>query len=152
LRVGPDRWPTGEFARLALGLQQGLGAQMVLTGAESERRLVAPVAAALADPIELTGKTDLATLAAVTRQCDVFVCPDSGPMHVAAAAGVPVVGIYALEEDFPQRWAPFSDRSRIVRPADRGCRPGCVKATCPDFRCYGRVSLAEVMGAVESLI
>ena len=152
IKVGPDRWPVDVFAKLARHIEERFQATLVLTGSKNEAELVAPIERQLANPINLCGKTDLQTLAAVAEACDVFVCPDSGPMHVAAAAGTNVVGIYALDEDFPKRWAPFTPKARVIRPAHRNCRPGCVKATCPDFRCYRQVDPQAVAAAVEELL
>ena len=100
----------------------------------------------------LAGSTDVPTLGALAAACDLFVCPDSGPMHVAAAAGARVLGVYALEEDFPQRWAPFSPSSQVLRPRPAGCRPGCRKAECPDFRCYASVSEEALLSAARELL
>lgn len=149
----PGRWPVAAFATWARALEEELGARLVFTGGPGEVDLVAEVVR-LADSqgLNLAGSTDLPTLAAVARQCQVFVCPDSGPMHLAAAVGTPVVGIYALEEDFPQRWAPFGTRHRIVRPAVRNCHPGCLKSTCPDFRCYWQVEAKEIVNCVLVLL
>ncbi|MBI3926078.1 MAG: glycosyltransferase family 9 protein [Armatimonadetes bacterium] len=153
MELAPGRWPVSVFAEWARALSQELGVRLVLTGSTAERSLVDEVerlsgVAAL----NLAGRTDLPTLAAVAERCQVFCCPDSGPMHVAAAVGTPAVGIYALEEDFPHRWAPFGVPSRVIRPVERNCRPGCLKATCPDFRCYRSVETAAVVRAVRELL
>lgn len=153
LRLEKGRWPVAAFARWARALEERLGVGLVYTGGPSEVELVSEVMElAGSGGLNLAGQTDLATLAAVAQRCQVFVCPDSGPMHVAAAVGTPVVGIYALDEDFPQRWAPLAPRFKIVRPAQRHCRPGCLKATCPDFRCYHQVCAQEICDCVLALL
>lgn len=153
LRVDAGRWPVDAFAAWARALHQRLGARLVLTGTPEEKDLVAEVEARSGVPaLNLAGRTDLATLAALARRCQVFVCPDSGPMHLAAAVGTPTVGIYALAEDFPRRWAPLGAPARVVRPQVIPCRPGCRKATCPDFRCYRAVEVAAVVEAVADLL
>lgn len=149
-----ERWPLGVFAGWLKALHQQLGARLVVTGSPSE----APYAAQLIEisgltgVLNLAGETDLPTLAALARRCDAFVCPDSGPMHVAAAAGARVLGIYALEEDFPQRWAPLSPRARTLRPRPTGCPPGCRKPACPDFRCYHQVAPDRLVAEVRALL
>ncbi|MGE0492609.1 MAG: lipopolysaccharide heptosyltransferase II [Vulcanimicrobiota bacterium] len=148
-----QRWPVDAFAAWARQLVLELPGRLVLTGGPDEVELVAAVQKRLGVPcLNLAGQTDLDTLAAVAEQCRVFVCPDSGPMHLAAAVGTPVVGIYALDEDFPRRWAPFGTRHRIIRPQNRNCRPGCLKATCPDFRCYRQVQADEIVKAARELL
>lgn len=153
LPLSPDRWPVDHFALLAQELATGLGARLVLTGGPAEVEIVNELSARLKIPhVNLAGKTNLKQLAALTRLCDVFVCPDSGPMHLAAAVGTPVVGIYALDEDFPKRWAPFGAPHRVVRPPRPACRPGCTKPTCPDFKCYRTVTPQSVTEAVRELL
>ena len=153
LPLGPERWPVHHFGRLARQLQDSLDARLVLTGGPAEQEIVAGVAQSLESGyLNLAGRTDLDTLAGVAAACDVFVCPDSGPMHLAAAVGTPVVGIYALDEDFPQRWAPFDVSHRVIRPSRPACPPGCRKPTCPNFVCYLKVQPAEIVEAVRELM
>lgn len=146
------RWPVDRFAAWVNALYTELDAAIVLTGGPDETHLVDEVERLAGVPcLNLAGLTDLPTLAGLASLCDVFVCPDSGPMHLAAAVGTPVVGIYALDEDFPKRWAPFGVPHRVIRPENRNCRPGCLKASCPDFRCYHAVQAGDVVEAVRSL-
>ncbi len=153
LPLGPERWPVGHFGEMARQLQDGLNARLILTGGPAEREIVGCVEQHLSPGyLNLAGKTDLDTLAGVAAACKVFVCPDSGPMHLAAAVGTPVVGIYALDEDFPQRWAPFGVPHRVIRPARPACPPGCRKPTCPNFACYLKVQPSEVVSAVSELL
>jgi heptosyltransferase-1 len=153
LQMKTGRWPTAAFASWARAVHDQLGATLIFTGTPADREIVDCIVsqAKIERYLNLCGETDLHTLAALAALCDVFVCPDSGPMHVAAAAGAKVVGIYALEEDFPRRWAPFCPSYRVIRPDPTGCRPGCIKATCPDFRCYFQVRPDQVVAAVGSL-
>ena len=153
LPLGPERWPVEHFARMAAELQQHLDARLVLTGGPGEVEIVSRVARGLSPGfLNLAGRTDLKTLAGVAKRCEVFICPDSGPMHLAAAVGTPVVGIYALDEDFPQRWAPFGVPHQVIRPTRPACPPGCRKPTCPNFACYLKVKPSAVAEAVRSLL
>lgn len=149
-----ERWPLEVFAGWVRVLHDQLGARIVLTGSPAERpwadRILA--LAQIERAWNLAGQTDLGGLAALAQRCEVFVCPDSGPMHVAAAAGATVLGIYAMEEDFPQRWAPLSPRARILRPQPTGCPPGCRKPTCRDYRCYRSVGPQQLVQEVRSLL
>ena len=149
-----ERWPLEVFAGWLRALHDQLQARVVVTGSPGEADWAQKIVdqAGLDRVINLAGQTDLATLACLAHQCDAFVCPDSGPMHVAAAAGAAVLGIYALEEDFPNRWAPLSSRARILRPQPTGCRPGCRKPSCPDFRCYRSVTPEQVVAEVRLLL
>ena len=153
LPLGPERWPVEHFGRLARQLQDDLDARLILTGGPTEVEIVSGVTKSLQPGyLNLAGQTDLRTLAGVAKACQVFVCPDSGPMHLAAAVGTPVVGIYALDEDFPRRWAPFGVPHQVVRPPRPACPPGCRKPTCPNFQCYLKVGPSEVSQAVRALL
>lgn len=152
--VSLERWPLPLFAEWVRELAAALQARIVLTGSAAEQ----PAALQILEQsgVErawcVAGETDVPTLAALARRCDLFVCPDSGPMHVAAAAGAKVLGVYALAEDYPQRWAPLTTRSRILRPQPTGCRHGCRKASCPDFRCYRQVSAHHLLQEARQLL
>jgi ADP-heptose:LPS heptosyltransferase len=152
--VSLQRWPLEVFAAWIRALHDRLGARLIVTGSPNESRWAERIVemAGVDRILNVAGKTDLATLACLARNCDAFICPDSGPMHVAAAAGARVLGIYALEEDFPQRWAPLSPRARVLRPQPTGCPVGCRKPTCPDFRCYRTVSPDQVVQEVKLLL
>ncbi|GAA5116821.1 glycosyltransferase family 9 protein [Pseudonocardia adelaidensis] len=88
------RWPAGRFAAVADALAAA-GARPVLVGAAGEAEVGAAVLAAAARPItDLTGRTDLGTLAAVLARAAVVVANDSGPLHLARAVGTATVGLY----------------------------------------------------------
>lgn len=149
-----ERWPAAVFASYVKALYHDLGARLVLTGGPSEVALVNEVCKIAAVPcLNLAGATSLDVLAAVAQRCEVFVCPDSGPMHLAATTGTPTVGIFALDEDFPQRWAPYGEHNVVIR-LDTPCCPNkrCIKAQCNDFHCYKRITPDQVVAAVRQAL
>ncbi|HSU08373.1 MAG TPA: glycosyltransferase family 9 protein [Pseudonocardia sp.] len=88
------RWPADRFAAVADGLAAA-GVRPVLIGSAADRPASAAVrAAARVEPYDLTGRTDLGTLAAVLRRCAVVIANDSGPLHLARATGAPTVELY----------------------------------------------------------
>ncbi|MEN3265664.1 glycosyltransferase family 9 protein [Pseudonocardia sp.] len=88
------RWPPECFAAVADALT-ATGARPVLVGSAADAGPSAAVAAAAVGPVsDLTGRTDLGTLAAVLKRCAVVVANDSGPLHLARAAGAATVGLY----------------------------------------------------------
>ncbi len=151
--VALERWPLDVFASWLATLEQQMGARLVVTGSPGEAAWAQKlVELSGTRALCLAGQTDLATLAALSRRCDAFLCPDSGPMHVAAAAGARVLGIYAMEEDFPARWAPLTEHYRILRPQPVGCPPGCRKPTCQDYRCYRTVCAQSLLEELAELL
>ena len=131
------QWDPGRFRELAARLAQSRGATIVLTGTEADRAMVEPVAAALPglDVRNLAGVLDLPTLAAVIEQLDVFVTGDTGPMHIAAAVGTPVVAVFGPSD--PARYAPRDPMHRVVR-IDLPCSP-CNRIRLPPERCAGHI-------------
>jgi lipopolysaccharide heptosyltransferase I len=95
-----SRWPTkrwrpGHFAALGRRAQSDFGGTIVFVGAGDEAALASEVRAGLNGPVvDLCGRTTLPQLAAVLERCDVTVANDTGPLHLAAALGRPVVAPY----------------------------------------------------------
>ena len=79
------------------------------------------------------GRLDLLTLAAVLERLDLLVTGDTGPMHLAAAVGTPVVAVFGPSD--PARYAPRGPRDRVVR-IDLPCSP-CNRIRRPPARCVG---------------
>ena len=127
LALGPTaNWPgkqwRGErFADLALRLTaaDGIlpGARIILLGAASEHEDAAPTIDALpADRlVDLVGKLDLLTAAALLSRCDFYIGNDSGLMHIATTSGVPTLGLFGPSKE--AHYAPWGDRSAVVRTA-----------------------------------
>jgi lipopolysaccharide heptosyltransferase II len=131
------QWHLPRFADVARRLIAQRGARIVLTGADPDRAMVDAVKAALdpASVIDISGRADLVELAAVLDAADLLVTGDTGPMHLAAAVGTPVVAVFGPSD--PNRWGPVSDRARIVR-AHLPCSP-CNRIRRPPEECQGRV-------------
>jgi len=136
------RWPAERFAAVADMLTERAGAEVVLVGAAEELEISEEVARHMrARPVVLTGRTDLAQTAAVLRAADLLVTNDTGPAHIAAAVGCPVVVIFGPTN--PQTTRPFSESAEVVRrPPD--CAP-CMLRDCPiDHRCMTAVTAEQV--------
>jgi heptosyltransferase-2 len=145
---GAKRWLPERFAAVADLAARRLGARIVLVGGPDERPLAEAVAARMqARAHVLTGETTLASLAGVLGHLRLLLTNDSGPMHLAAALGVPVVAVFG-----PTDWretAPFGRRHRVLR-AETPCAP-CKLRECPiDQRCMTAVSVDAVATAVEA--
>jgi len=107
------RWPLDRYAALARDLAIR-GLQPVVIGGEAERPLGQKIAARSTGAIDLTGRTSLIDLCAIARGAAAAVGNDSGPMHVAAAAGVPSVVLFSAESD-PKLCAPRGPHVAILR-------------------------------------
>lgn len=112
-------WRVENYVAVAHHLIATHGAQIVLTGGPTETELHygAEICAALGSQpagqvINLVGKTSLKQLFAVLQIADLLICPDSGPAHMATAAGTPVLGLYATSNRF--RTGPYLSQDLVV--------------------------------------
>jgi len=122
------RWPAERFAEAA-ALLTAEGLRIVVTGGEDERELTASIAAAAPGAIDLGGLLDLRSLAAVLARADVLVAGNTGPAHLAAAVGTPVVSLFSPVVD-PACWAPFGVRVSLLGDQSAPCR-GTRARVCP---------------------
>lgn len=131
----------------------GRGRSVVVTGAPAERALTAHVAGAAAAGDEVTdlgGRTTLAELAGVLRDADAVVVGNTGPAHLAAAVGTPVVSLFAPTVP-ATAWRPWGVPHELLH-ADVPCA-GCRARTCPvaGHPCLSRIRVADVVAAVDRL-
>jgi heptosyltransferase-2 len=119
-------------------------------GSGKEREAIAEMARAVGPgALDLSGETDLETLAALLEACQVVICNDSGPMHLAAALGTPVVALFG-STDFVAT-APMGPH-RIVR-TEAECSP-CLRRECPEntYRCLDGISTEQVVSVTEEFL
>jgi heptosyltransferase III len=125
LAIGPaanwhgKEWRAERFAELAVRLTAPdtpfAAARVAVLAAAHERAQAAALLAALPPGrvIDLVGKTDLLTAAAVLRRCALFIGNDTGLMHLAAAAGTPTLGLFGPSA--VEQYAPWGRRTAVVR-------------------------------------
>ncbi|MGH7140377.1 MAG: lipopolysaccharide heptosyltransferase II, partial [Pirellulales bacterium] len=143
------RYPPEKFAEVADGLAKH-GFEIVLTGDQSESELIASIQRQMFSPSQsLAGKLSLAELAALIEASPVLISNNTGPVHVAAAVGTPVVDLYALTN--PQH-TPWLVPHRVLFH-DVPCKY-CYKSICPEGHhdCLQRVEPEAVVQATLELI
>jgi ADP-heptose:LPS heptosyltransferase len=125
LAVGPASnwvgkiWPIERFAQTTqqlLGPQGPLaGGRLLIMGGPGDSRMVEELrmASARGRYVDLTGKVDLLTAYAALKRADLFIGNDSGLMHIAAAAGVPTIGLFGPSDE--RRYAPWGNNTVAVR-------------------------------------
>ena len=147
---GPaKRWLLPRYAQLADRLIGALHADVLIFGSHDERPLAEEIAHAMHHtPLLLSGETSLRQLMALLAQCRLVVTNDSGPMHLAAALGLPVLAVFGSTDE--RATGPVGSRTRVVkRPAV--CSP-CGLRDCPiDFRCMESVTVDDVYVAALGL-
>jgi ADP-heptose:LPS heptosyltransferase len=123
--------------------------RVVVTGGPDERALTALVAGS--DALDLGGETDFPGLASVIAGAAAIVVGNTGPAHLAAAVGTPVVSLFAPTVP-AVRWRPWFVRHELLY-VDVPCA-GCRARTCPvpGHPCLGGVEVADVVAAVDRLV
>ena len=145
-------WSFGKWQELIGELQhQEKGLGLVLLGLERDRDLAENLMAGAEDPlIDLTGKTGLFELAAVLSLLRVLVSGDSGPLHIAAALGIPVVGLYG--PDHPRFTGPYTGRGVVIQKG-LSCSPCYKRPSCAaPYPCMEAISAGEVLEAVKNFL
>ncbi len=148
---GPAKcWPGRKFSRLAELLVKKHGVTILLFGSENERDILQEIVEnAGGGVLNLAGRTDLKESAALISLCRVFVANDSGPLHLAAALEVPVIGLYGSTD--PRATGPRGKKVTVIYKAV-DCSP-CLLRKCPtDFKCMERITPEEVMDKINFLL
>ncbi|MGL5930965.1 MAG: glycosyltransferase family 9 protein [Dermatophilaceae bacterium] len=143
----PTRAVPPDLARDAARLLTRAGWHVVVTGGPGEAdlgRYVTPRGGT-----DLTGRTDLAALAGVLATAEAIVVGNTGPAHLAAAVGTPVVGVFAPVVP-AQRWAPWRVSHVLLGDQDAPCRMTRAR-TCPvpGHPCVSGIHAADVVSAVR---
>lgn len=139
-------WFADRTARV-LEAMAARGHAPVLLGGPGDVAFAASIASACAVPVhDLAGKTSLRDLFGIFARCSVAFGPDSGPMHIAAAVGAPVVSLWGATSS--ERSAPWGNADGVIEGV-ADCRP-CFKKTCP----IGRVCMQaiEVEPVLERIV
>lgn len=147
---GRPHWPLDGWIELVRALQARDPRRVLISGAPADVPIVERLAAATG-AVSLAGATSIGGFAAIAQRAAYFIVMHSGPMHVAAAAGTPTVGIFPLQADFPDRWAPLGSRVAVVR-ATYACPPGERMETCADYACVKHLAVPRVLATLDGLL
>ncbi len=156
---GPaKRWPVEKFAAVANELYRRIRCEFLILGGKNDVPLAEQLRALLPAPVEnrhvvmLAGQTSLLDLMASLKICHVLLTNDTGPMHVAAALGTPVVVPFGSTS--PELTGPGlpGDALHSLLKSDAPCSP-CFLRECPiDFRCMNGISVERVVEAVMGVV
>lgn len=150
---GPAKqWPAAHYAQVAIHfLQQGK--QVWLFGSAKDQVTTQTIVAQIPEDLrenirDLAGQTSLIEAVDLLSCCQTVVSNDSGLMHVAAAAGCQVVGVYGSTS--PHYTPPLAEKSAIVH-TDIDCRP-CFKRECPygHLKCLTELAPQQIIKAIEA--
>ncbi len=140
-------WEEEKFAELCDRIRLEMGLPVILTGGAAgpldmiRKRMKT-------EAVNLGGRTTLRELACLYRQAALVITTDSGPMHLAAAVGTPLVALFGPTD--PLRTGPYGPGHRVIR---RGltCMP-CFQKRCETKRCMREIEVGEVFAATKELL
>lgn len=142
-------WLPERFKEVAEKLLCYPNVKIIFFGDAAGASLVNEICAGMPDRvINLAAKTNLRQLIALIQMCHVFLTNDSGPMHIAAALGTPLLALFGSTSDV--KTGPYNNGTVIHKHVE--CSP-CYQRTCPiDFRCMRSISAAEVIQHLEKMV
>jgi len=146
------RWPLSAFARVLDRLHEEGRAPVVVIGSAEDRHDVDALRAVTTTPfIDLAGAVPLGCLPALLSKAGVMITNDSGPMHIAAAVGVPVVALFGPTSEV--RTGPYGTGHRVLT-GSVPCRP-CFSRVCrhvPELECLRSLTPDDVAEAARDLL
>lgn len=140
------RWPAERFGALASALQRRHGLVSVITWGPAERALAEAIVTASAGAARLSPPTTIADLVVVLRDAALVVSGDTGPLHIAAAVGAPLVGLYG--PTWPERNGPWDPADEVISRADR-CRCHHKRRCLTGAPCIETITEDEVIAAAD---
>jgi ADP-heptose:LPS heptosyltransferase len=148
------RWPVEKFSDVADRLSDVYKYDIVLVGGDDTEELSAKMISLMRGrAVDLTGSLMLGELAEFLSRCRLFISNDSGPVHVAAAVGTPVIAIFGRKDPglSPRRWGPIGGRDMVLHK-DAGCDE-CRAHECEKgFKCLQAVTALDVIDAAAEIL
>ena len=148
------RWMPERFAQVADRLIAEHGVRICLVAGEADAAYATRVAQTMRQPaLNVAGRLRVGELAALLRRARLLISNDSGPVHVAAAVGTPVVDIFGRNQQglSPQRWGPLGE-GHVILHKEVGCVT-CLAHNCDiEFLCLTSLSAEEVYQAAVSVL
>jgi lipopolysaccharide heptosyltransferase I len=145
------RWPVAHFVELVKRLSRAhSGITFAILGSAADRELARAIHQA--DPkrcLDLTGQTSLPEMIEWVRLSRLVITNDTGPMHVAAALGKPIIAIFGPSD--PDNSGPYGQRDQVMQARDLACVP-CLKSSCSyekPLACLHAITPAMVLAAAQ---
>lgn len=145
-------WPPSHIVQLCDRLAKELNMRVVLTGSKDDVRLADYIIKHVrSKPINAVGRTDIPELAALIRHFNVFLAPDSAPLHIASAVATPTIALFG-PTDPARHIVPMRDSVVLRQNNEMNCPP-CYKNICTrKVSCMKRITVDEVFAAVKDLM
>ncbi len=143
------QWPLDRFGAVMKELQERFQARFIYTGAAGDAVLYREIEQhGPYGGLNLCGVTGLHENLSVYRASSLFFGVDSGPMHMAAAVGVPVVALFGPTDE--RKWGPWGGAHTVITKR-LACHP-CKPHKCPDNECMKQISVEDALNVLEKKI
>ena len=142
-------WPNKKFAELADTLIDQFNMKIVFTGGIKDYLIIQAITSSMKRrAINFAGKTTLTELAALYEKAALVISTDTGPMHLAAAMGTPVVALFGPTA--PWRTGPYGKGHQVIT-AGLECSP-CFKRRCETTDCMYQISMDQILEGVQKVL
>ena len=142
--------PPEKFSQLVKNLTKLENTTLIITGSADDSDICRTVARET-DSINYAGQFDLSELTALISLCDVFISNSTGPIHIAAALGIFVVGFYPkILACSPERWGPYTSKKLIFVP-EIECFD-CTREQCERLNCMNSINIKHVTQEISKIL
>lgn len=139
-----QKWPIEKFGQVAERIANEFGVKVLLLGDTAEDPLLVKIKVASEGDVEIFSGLNLRQFMALLSLCNLLVCNNSGPLHIASALKVPTVSL--MGPTVVPLWLPYGNNHIVIR-RDLACSP-CNKAKCDDHSCMKLITVEEVVDTI----
>jgi lipopolysaccharide heptosyltransferase II len=143
-----QRWPAEKFAEVGRRVLEAFDVSIVVLGGPDDSASVNEIIARISDRRARAVSVDLEGFALMLARASLLICNNSGPLHLAAALGVPTVSTMGPTD--PVLWWPKGDNQAVVRKSIK-CSP-CSLGNCKEHLCMDLITVDEVFGEARKLL
>jgi len=147
----PKRWPKEYWAQVSDRLISELKAKVVITGAHNDIPLTHAIKGLMKEsPVLACGVLNLKQLATLAKRSDIFITADTGPLHIANAAGAKnIIALFGPTD--PALTGPYPLKNIVIIQKKIGCKIPCYEVRCKDNRCMKAITPDDVINTVKSI-
>lgn len=146
-------WSARHFGELGKKIVEELHAKILITGSRGEEALGQAVFREIPrNAFNVVGQLHLKELSALIKTSDLFISNSTGPLHIAAVVGTPVIGFYPpIVQCLPERWGPYT-KTRTIFVPDRNFCNRCRGGECQTSDCMEEITVEDVFTAVKEML
>jgi lipopolysaccharide heptosyltransferase II len=143
-----QRWPAERFGELARRILEQCEAKVIILGSSDEEGLLKAAKKGAGEDIRIFFCSGIREFMALLSKCDLMVCNNSGPLHIASALKVPTVSM--IGPTITPLWLPYGQHNALIGK-ELSCSP-CNRAHCKDHECMESITVDEVFEAARTQI